>query len=484
MQDNREVYKRRAITNIFYLIGRSGVLQIINFVGAFALTIFLEPEIFGVFAVVSALINFLNYFSDIGLAASLVQKKEDVKDEELQSIFTTQQILVLSMCFIAVFFTKFVVNLYKLDFSGELLYLALICSFFFSSLKTIPSVLLERELHFEKLVIPQIAESIFFNITAVFLASQGFGVLAFAWAVFLRGLSGLIILYLIKPWKVGLSFKIIKYKRHLKFGLPFQANSLLAMIKDDLLTVILGKVLSLYQLGLIGWGQKWAFMPLRFILDNVSKISFSALARIQDDKEKLGKAVNKAVFGSAFLVCFLLAVANVAAPFLVEVVPKYQKWSLAIPYLAYFSVNAAMACVFINYVNFLNAIGKVKTTLKLMFFWTTLSWIFNLLLIYFFGAVGVGFATVLMGFASMIVIFYVKNIIKIDYDSFLLPFLSGVIAVVLPLVVSQNFNINKNIHTLILFSVLSAATYMIFSFFFFGKKIKEEIVFIKNNFQK
>ncbi len=225
-------------------------------------------------------------------------------------------------------------------------------------------------------------------------------------------------------------------------------------------------------------------MPLRFILDNVSKISFSALSRIQDDKEKLGKAVNKAVFGSAFLTCFLLSVANVAAPFLVEVVPKYQKWTSAIPYLAYFSVNAAMACVFINYVNFLNAIGKVKTTLKLMFFWTTLSWVLNLLLIYFFGAVGVGFATVLMGFASMIVIFYVKNIIKIDYDSFLLPFLSGVIAVVLPLVVSQNFHINKNIATLILFSVFSAATYMIFSFFFFGKKIKEEIVFIKNNFQK
>lgn len=484
MEEIHEVYKKRAVRNIFYLIGRSGVLQIINFVGAFALTILLEPKIFGIFAVVSALINFLNYFSDIGLAASLVQKKEEIEEEELKSIFTIQQILVIAMCVLAVIFSKFVVNLYKLDWQGELLYFALLASFLFSSLKTIPSVLLERELHFEKLVIPQIVESVFFNVTAVILAFKGYGVLAFAWAVFLRGLSGLIVLYLIKPWRVGFSFKILKYKRHLKFGLPFQANSLLAMVKDDLLTVTLGKILSLYQLGLIGWGQKWAFMPLRFILDNVAKISFSALSRIQDDKEKLTKAVNKAIFGSSFLTLFILVVANVGAQFLVDVIPKYQKWAPALPFLVYFSINAAMACVFINLVNFLNSVGKVKLTLKLMVFWTVLSWVLNIGLIYLFGSIGVGFATVLMGLASLIVIFYVKDMIKIDYGSFLFPAGAAIFSMLVTFILIKTVPLEKNFLIMILFSGVAGVSYLIFSYVVFGKKIKEEIAFIKTNFAK
>lgn len=483
-ENNHEVYKKRAVKNIFYLIGRSGVLQMINFVGAFALTILLEPKIFGIFAVISALINFLNYFSDIGFAASLVQKKEEIEEEELKSIFTVQQILVISLCLIALILSPFVVRLYALDLSGRWLYFALLSSFLLSSLKTIPSVLLERELHFEKLVIPQIVESVFFNVTAVTLAFSGFGVLSFAWAVFLRGLSGLIILYLIKPWKIGISFKILKYKRHFKFGLPFQANSLLAMVKDDLLTVTLGKVLSLYQLGLIGWGQKWAFMPLRFILDNVAKISFSALSRIQDDKEKLSKAVNKAIFGSSFLTLFILVVANVGAQFLVDVIPKYQKWAPALPFLVYFSINAAMACVFINLVNLLNSVGKVKLTLKLMVFWTCLSWVLNIGLIYLFGPTGVGFATVLMGLASLIVIRHVKDIIKIDYGSFLLPLVSAIFSLILPIFLLKVVRVDRNVLMMIFLCTLTAISYVGFSFVIFGKKIREEISFIRVNFAK
>jgi O-antigen/teichoic acid export membrane protein len=473
------IYKKRAIRNVFLLIFRSGFLQLINFVGAFTLTILLAPSIFGIFAVVSAIINFLNYFSDIGLAAALVQKKEEVETQELQCIFTIQQLLVILLCVIALIFSSFVQNLYKLDTNGMLLFFALLASFFLSSLKTIPSILLERELQFEKLVIPQIIEALFFNVTAVVLASQGMGALAFAWAVFLRGLSGLIVLYLIKPWKIGFNFNFFKYKMHFRFGVPFQLNSLLAMIKDDLLVVFLGKILTFAQVGFIGWGQKWAFMPLRFILDNVAKISFSAFSRIQDDKENLNKAVNKALFGTSFLTFPILVMINVAARYLVVVIPRYQKWIPALPFLTYFSLNAAMACVFITLVNLFNSRGKVKLTLNLMIFWTILSWVLNIALIYAYGPIGVGISSLLMGIASLVTLYYAKNMVKIDYWNFILPGIAA--GITLFIVFVGQVYIPKNYMGMMAAVIFSGIIYLFISFLFFGKRLKSEIIFLIHN---
>lgn len=479
MEETHEEYKKRAVKNIFVLIFRSGFLQIINFVGGFILTILLEPKIFGLFAVVSAIINFLNYFSDIGLAASLVQKKDKVEDEELRSIFTVQQLLVISLCILAVILSPLVKKLYNLDASGQFLYFALLSSFFFSSLKTIPSVLLERELQFEKLIIPQVVEALFFNITAVVLASRGFGALAFAWAVFLRGFSGLIVLYIIKPWKIGYSFTFLKYKHHFKFGLPFQLNSLLAMIKDDMLVVFLGKILSFTELGLIGWGQKWAFMPLRFILDNVAKISFSAFSRIQEDEKKLEKAVNKAIFGTSFITFPILIAINVAAGFAVDVIPKYHKWAPALPFLFYFSLNAAMACVFITLVNFFNSKGKVKLTLYLMVFWTSLSWVLNLVLIYFLGAKGVGIASVLMGIASLVTLKYAGNMIKIDYGSFLYPGLASFFTIIAVLLTMPD--VPRNYLSMFIFTASTLVFYLLTSLLIYKNRLFDEIKFLKRN---
>ena len=42
------------------------------------LTIFLTPAVFGLFYVVSAIVAFLGYFSDVGRSAALIQKKNNL----------------------------------------------------------------------------------------------------------------------------------------------------------------------------------------------------------------------------------------------------------------------------------------------------------------------------------------------------------------------------------------------------------------------
>lgn len=474
---------KRSIRGVVALVYRTFTIQIIGLAANFLLTVFLSPSIFGIFFVVSAAIAFLSYFSDIGLAAALIQKKEAITEEELRTTFTIQQILVVSVVLLALGLSGFVKSFYRLDDQGILLFQALVVSFFLSSLKTIPSIILERNLRFEKLVIPQIVENLFFYIIAVALAAKGFGVASFTFAVLARGISGVIAIYIINPWKMRFGFQKAAAKKLLSFGLPFQTNSVLALIKDDLLIVYLGRVLPLAQVGYIGFAQKWAFTPLRLIMDNVIRVTFPSFSRLQNDKEILTKAIEKSIFAACFLIFPALMGLVVLAPYFVHLIPKYIKWEPAILSLSFFAINASLSSVSTPLTNALNAIGKIKITLYLMVFWTVATWIITPLAIIKFGFSGVSFASAFIALSVVFVVFISKRYIKFSIGKILInPFLAavfmgGVIYFISPMVV-------KNIPMLILMIVFGAVIYFSTMFALAKNQIMADIKFVRENLKK
>ena len=418
MQDiDIALIKRKSITGIIAFTSRTFFLQIVAFAGTFLLTIFLSPASFGLFYIVSAIIAFLGYFSDIGLAAALVQKKEDLHREDLVTTFTIQQVLVGIMVILAVAASGPVASFYRLDESGILLYQALIAGFFLSSLKTIPSILLERSLDFQKLVIPTMVETLLFYIVAVILAWKGFGVTSFTWAVLARGVSGLVVMYLIAPWKIGWGFSKKSARSLLHFGVPFQLNSFLALIKDDLMIVFLGKVLPLSHVGYLGWAKKWAEVPLRLIMDSVIRVTFPAFSRIQHDIKVLGSALEKTLFGlAATIFPITIALIFFIKP-LIAVIPKYEKWEPAVFAFYLFAVTSAIASLSTPLTNAFNAVGKIKITLGLMIFWTISTWILTVALLPSQGFLAFAIATFLVSFSIVAVIQLMKKIAPFQFMS-------------------------------------------------------------------
>lgn len=418
---------KRSIHGVFALVTRSLFIQIIAFVANLLLTIFLSPSIFGVYFVVSSVIAFLSYFSDIGLAAALIQKKEAITQEDLKTTFTLQQILVVTMVIIALSLSPFIARFYHFTTAEMNLFVALVASFFLSSLKTIPSILLERNLRFEKLVIPQIVETLFFNVGALVFAVTGFGIASFTFAVLLRGVSGLIAIYVVSPWKMELGISKNVAKRLLSFGIPFQANSLLALLKDDLLIAYIGKILPLAQVGYIGFAQKWAFTSLRLIMDNIIRITFPSFSRLQHEKEHLGKAIEKSLFALAFLIFPALVGLVLLSPLFIQLVPKYQKWEPALFSLSLFALNAGLSSISTPLTNALSAIGKIKVTLYLMIFWTISTWVLTPLLIMKIGFNGFALASAIIASSVVGVVYITQKYISFSITK---PIVAPIIATI------------------------------------------------------
>lgn len=466
--------KKRSVTGALALTSRTAILQIISVIGTFFLTYFLTPEAFGIFFVVTAIVSFLNYFSDIGLAAALIQKKEDITKDDLATTFTIQQIIVVSICILIFLVSPVIGSFYRLDSEGLLLLKILTLSFFISSLKTIPSIILERQLGFSKLVFPQILETLAFNIVAVYLAYLGWGVSSFTWAVLTRGVVGLIAIYSIAPWLPRIYIHTESAKRLLKFGIPFQLNSFLAVTKDDLFILFLGKVLPSEQMGYIAWAKRWAEAPLRLVMDSVIRVTFPTYARLQEFPDKLARGVEKSLF---FIMLFLLPIsvgAIVLIHSLILLIPRYAKWEPALLSFYLFVIVSLIAGVSTPLVNALNAIGKIKITLKFMILWTFLTWVLTPVLVFSFGFNGFSFAHVIMSSTVVIVIWITRRYINFKLGPILIPsFVStGILGVYLVII---KMLVDDSLGSVVFLIVSGAVVYFASLYLLFKNKITYEI---------
>jgi O-antigen/teichoic acid export membrane protein len=403
-----DTVKTRAVKGVVVLTGRTFFLSILSLIATGFLTVFLDPAEFGVFWIVSAIVNFLAYFSDVGLAAALIQKKEAPSEEDLETTFTVQQILVFLLIVILIALTPIFTKVYSLTFQGKLLMYSLGASLVFSSLKTIPSVIIERRLEFGKLVLPQVLENLVYNVIAVVLAWKGFGIASFTIAVLVRGLVGLVTIYILQPWKPSFAFSKKSFRGLLTYGVPYQANTLLATLKDDGMTAVLGGILGSTGIGYLGWAQKWGQAPLRFFMDQVLKVTFPAFARMQDKREHLERSLTRSIFFVCLLVFPSLAGLLILSPVLVQIIPRYEKWTPALLPLGLVAINTVFAAVSTPLTNLLNAIGKIKTTFKLMIMWTALTWLFIPYLAYKYGVAGAALGYSLVGASSVIAIYVAR----------------------------------------------------------------------------
>jgi len=472
---NMDLIIERSIRGVFTLISRTFFLNIISFVSFLVITSILGASEIGIYTAVIAIQRVISFFTDFGLGAALVQKKEKLKQEDITTSFTVQA-LISFLIFILVFtFLGKFAAFFKLNMEAQRLLLVLVFTIFLSSFKAIPSILLERSINFGKLVIPQIAESLVFNGILVVLTLSGYGISSFSWAFLVSSLVGIPFYYFVSPWKIGIGINK-KSLNYLKYGIQFQAKNILGTIKDDLLTVILIRFLSFAQIGYIGFAQRLAFYVYRYVVDSVTKVTFSAYSRVQHDLVFLRQAIEKSLFfvsASMFPILFGLIIVS---PFLIKFYPSWHnKWEPAVFSIAFFCLNAAVSSLSGILVNVLDATGKVKVTLRLMVLWTVLIWILTPLLIYFYGYNGVSVASFLVTTTIIYTVILVKKIVNFNFlPSIIKPLTASLLMTITVFILSNLFA--KDFLSLIFVILTGGLVYLISLFIFAGKELKNDLI--------
>ncbi|TSC64031.1 MAG: Polysaccharide biosynthesis protein [Microgenomates group bacterium Gr01-1014_93] len=473
---------KKAVKGALSLTFRRVALQVISFATInLVLARFLPVSTLGIFNIGAAIIAFFSFFSDIGLSAAIIQKKEDVIQEDLKTTFTIQLVLVLLLVIIIFIVAPVFAVYYGLSDSGMWLIRALALSFLITSLKVIPSVLLERELKFSPLVTVEVLETLAFNILLIVLVFQNKDIWAFSIASVVRSTIGVVLIYILAPWKVRLGFSKEAARSLLSFGIPFQINSLLALAKDRLVPLVIAGIVGPIGIGYITWAQNLAFIPLE-VMNIIIRVSFPTFSRLQSDEHGLRKALERSLFLTAIFLYPVLFGMLALAPSLVEHVVS-KKWQPALPAFYLFSISTFWATLSTTFTNTLNAIGKIKETLKLMVLWTILTWILTPILTIYFGFLGVAISSAIISLTSILTIVLIKKYISVSIlENIWQPFLASSLMGLSVFIISKLFV--KDILTLILMVILGGLTYLTLLYIFSRDKLKLNLKEAKNVFSK
>lgn len=399
--------KSRSFYSVISLLGQSGYSAILGFTAFFVLTLRSGIHLLGIYSTVLAMMSFFNYFTDLGLAAAIMQKKE-IEDIDLSTAFIIQFTLTTIAVIIGFFLTPNLFKLYKdLPANAVYLYWAILGSFFLLSLKSVPSVLLEKRIEIYKVVLVQAIENTVFYATIIVLVFMGYDIFSLVVAVMLRSIVGVICIYILNPWVPKPHFSFKSARGLLSYGIPFQGNSFLALIKDDLLVIYLGSTIGLRNLGYVTFGKKYAEFSIRLVMDNINRVAFPLFARFQNDAPLLKKSLHKVLFYETLLIFPIIIGAMFVFDSLLKIIPGYfAKWGISLFSFYIFSLYAVLVSLNSPFINLFNAVGKVKTTLVFMAISTGLIWLFVPSLIRLFGLNGISIGFFLM--STIVIGVYIK----------------------------------------------------------------------------
>lgn len=360
--------RRKAVSGAVTLVARAVVLQVLVFAGNLVLARILDPRDFGVFSISQFALLFFMYFGDAGLAGRLVQQHDKPSVRLLSSVLWLQ--LVVSAAVIATVWVASPLShriWTDLPDGSEWLLRALSFELLLTAARTVPSLLMERELQFGRLSALEVSNQLVFYFAAIPLALLGHHVWALVAGVLVRATCGVMLAYALRPFRPVRAFDWDALRPIVRFGIPYQMKNLVGFVINALVPVYAGHVLGVRAVGLLGWSRNLANTPIKLV-DAMGRVGFPLYSRLQGNPRALGNALGRSVQVCAAGTFVFIAVVLGLGPQIIHI--AYPKWTDALVLLDIFAAALSVGFLSPLVAAAFDAIGKPKVFLKLGILWT------------------------------------------------------------------------------------------------------------------
>jgi O-antigen/teichoic acid export membrane protein len=363
--ESLEAVHAQARRGITLMLGRQLAILAFTFATGIVLARLLQPAQFGLYAIATFLVEAFALFGNFGLVASFIQRRDDLTERDLRVGFTLQQAVISVMAAVIVVAAPWLVAIFpKAPENSEWLVRALAATLYLTSWRSMSALQLERRLQYGRLAWVEVVEVVSFQSLAVALAAAGYGVWSLVAAALLRGFLGTALLFLAAPWPVRLAFDRRIAREILRFGIPFQLQSVVNQIGGWTTPLLVGTLVGPRGVGLLTWASSNARKPL-LLVDNVMRVAFPHFSRIQDDREEVERILSRYLAYLLLPASLWCAVLLVAGRPLVEAIYG-PKWSAAALPLALFAFGLLLDVLHWVVGVTLNSIGLVRATTRVV----------------------------------------------------------------------------------------------------------------------
>lgn len=273
--------------------------RLLGLVSTIILARVLAPSDFGLFGVALLAMTALETFSQVGMNAALVQKRQDITPY-LDTAWTFQALRGAFLAMVLFAIAPLVASFFDTPAATPILQVIGL-STLIQGLTNIGVVYFQKELEFHKQYVYQLSATV----SHVVVAITAVMVLQNVWALVFGLLAGnfaqLIVSYVIHPYRPRPRLDRAHFLEMLHFGKWVLGSSALVYLVTQGDSILVGKVLGVTALGLYQMAYRISNMPATEITHVISQVTFPAYAKLQGDLKRLREAYFKVLQVTAFL---------------------------------------------------------------------------------------------------------------------------------------------------------------------------------------
>lgn len=469
--------KQKAIKGIFWSAIESWGRQFISLVVFFILARLLGPETFGLVALASVFLAFLQVFLDQGFNQAIVQR-QNLEPEHLDTAFWTNlgiSLILTILCFASA-------DLVGYFFKEPQIIPIVRClsiNFIITAFSSVQNAIFERKLAFKTLAKRSLLAVITGGIIGVTMAFMGFGVWSLVGQQLSNSLAGVLVIWRVSNWRPNLKFSPKHFKELFSFGVNVVGMNLAYFISRRSDDFFIGYFLGSSALGYYAVGYRVFSILTELLTSVLSKVTLPTFARLQQDKTKLRNALYQAIQLSSLITFPGFLVSSALAPELIQVVFG-EKWLPSIPVMQILNLSGIAFAYFYFNGSVLMAMGKPSLKLALDLI-QAMSNIIGFSIAVRWGIVAVAAAFVIrLYLMAPLIIWVVWRHININVVTYLrqgATALAGTLAVVLT-ILSIKYLINDLFSPLVILSICVLVGIVVYltSIFLLAPKLFQQVV--------
>ena len=399
--------KNKVVSGIAWSSIDSIGLNIFRFVFSIFLARLLDPEAFGLIAMISIFISISDTIVDGGFTQALIRKVH-VNNKDYLSVFLGN-LLFASIIYVIIFFVApYYANYFEQPLLKKLTR-AIAFVVIIRSFGIVQFIYFKRALDYKNIAKINITSTILGGIIGIIMAYTGFGVWSLVFQVLSKSFITTILLWLNRiDKKIKIQFDYRLFVENFNFGYKIMLTSIMKNVSQDFYNIIIAKFYSATTLGYYYQGRKTSTIAHQLISKVFNSISFPTLSSLQDDKEKFHtvyiKFLRSVLFFSFPLMMLLIIIAD---PLIVLIYT--QKWQASVPLFQLFCISGILMPIIVITRNMPLIAGKPGVYLRIETVFK-IAMIIALIITAKFGV-----QIIIIGYITIIFIQFIVQLKLVDY---------------------------------------------------------------------
>lgn len=357
-----ESLKKKTVKGVVWTSLNQFLNMGLGFVIGVILARLLSPSDYGLLAMIGVFNAIAFAFLDSGFGSALVRKPNLTEDDTTTAFYFNLMagvilfgVLWLIAPWVAAFYDKPILTpLVRAE--GSLLIV--------SAFKIVQNTQLSRALNFKAKTIIRVVASIGGGITGIIGAYSGLGVWALVAMHIADSLIGLVLLWIISPWRPRGKWSKASFRYLWGYGSKLLASGLLNTVYANIYPIVIGKFYSAADLGQYTRATGYAAIPSHSLTGVIQQVTFPVLSQIQEDDVRLGNSYRRMLRFTVFIVFpIMIGMAVLAHPLVITLVT--DKWAQCVPYLQVICFSSMWYPVHAINLNLLQVKGRSDLFLRL-----------------------------------------------------------------------------------------------------------------------